>query len=85
MARNQFSYQKRQKELAKKKKREEKLARRQESKQDNADIPIEDQLPTVNQFGEVIAGRDRCSRRSAGPVAARSINRSAAGSDLSPA
>ncbi len=54
MARNQFSYQKRQKELAKKKKREEKLARRQESKQDNADIPIEDQLPTVNQFGEVI-------------------------------
>ena len=54
MARNQFSYQKRQKELAKKKKREEKLARRQESKQANADIPIEDQLPTVNQFGEVI-------------------------------
>jgi len=54
MARNQFSYQKRQKELAKKKKREEKLARRQESKQGNADIPIEDQLPTVNQFGEII-------------------------------
>ncbi len=54
MARNQFSYQKRQKELAKKKKREEKLARKLENKQAAADVPFEDTLPTVNQFGEVI-------------------------------
>jgi len=47
MARNQFSFQKRQKELAKKKKREEKLARKAERKQSN-------DIATVNEFGEVI-------------------------------
>ena len=49
MARSQFSYQKRQKELAKKKKREEKLARRQERK-----LAGGDGIATVNEFGEVI-------------------------------
>jgi len=49
MARSQFSYQKRQKELAKKKKREEKLARRQEKK-----LAGGDGIATVNEFGEVI-------------------------------
>lgn len=51
MARNQFNFQKRQKELEKKKKRAEKLARRQERK---ALGPTEDEIPTVNQFGEII-------------------------------
>ncbi len=51
MARNQFSFQKRQKELAKKKKREEKLARKQESKQNAAE---NDGIAVVNEFGEVI-------------------------------
>ena len=49
MARSQFSYQKRQKELAKKKKREEKLARRQERK-----LAGGDGIAVVNEFGEVI-------------------------------
>jgi hypothetical protein len=49
MARSQFSYQKRQKELAKKKKREEKQARRQERK-----LAGGDGIATVNEFGEVI-------------------------------
>jgi hypothetical protein len=51
MARNQFSFQKRQKELAKKKKREEKLARRLERKQDGVEGAG---IATVNEFGEVI-------------------------------
>ena len=51
MARNQFSFQKRQKELAKKKKREEKLARRLERKQNPSE---DDGIATVNEFGEVV-------------------------------
>ena len=51
MARNQFNFQKRQKELAKKKKREEKLARRQERKLEGGDGLV---LAKVNEFGEVI-------------------------------
>lgn len=50
MARTQFSFQKRQKELAKKKKKEEKLALRRERKLAGAD----DGIATVNEFGEVI-------------------------------
>jgi len=49
MARNQFSFQKRQKELAKKKKREEKLARKAERK-----LSGDDGIAVVNEFGEVI-------------------------------
>ncbi len=51
MARNQFSFQKRQKELAKKKKREEKRTLRAERKE--AGITTNG-IATVNEFGEVI-------------------------------
>ncbi len=52
MARSQFSFQKRQKELAKKKKKEEKLARKQERKETGAGKGPE--IAMVNEFGEVI-------------------------------
>ena len=51
MARNQFSFQKRQKELAKKKKREEKRALRAERKEAGITNNV---IATVNEFGEVI-------------------------------
>jgi len=52
MARSQFSFQKRQKELAKKKKKEEKLARKQERKDTGAGKGPD--IAMVNEFGEVI-------------------------------
>jgi len=51
MARSHFSFQKRQKELAKQKKREEKLARRAERKDTGGSGP---EIAVVNEFGEVI-------------------------------
>jgi hypothetical protein len=51
MARSQFSFQKRQKELAKKKKQEEKRARREARKEAGSSGP---EIATVNEFGEVI-------------------------------
>jgi len=52
MARNQFNFQKRRKEQEKKKKRAEKLARRRERKARGTSDA--DEIPTVNQFGEII-------------------------------
>ena len=51
MARNAFTWEKRQKELAKKKKKEEKRARRQERKDTGGGGP---EIAEVNEFGEVI-------------------------------
>lgn len=51
MARSPYTYEKRQKELAKKKKKEEKRARRQERKETDAKGP---EIAAVNEFGEVI-------------------------------
>ncbi|MEZ4387154.1 MAG: hypothetical protein R3D98_06175 [Candidatus Krumholzibacteriia bacterium] len=52
MARNQFSWEKRQKELLKKKKKEEKRSKRLERKQEG--ITVGGDIAEVNEFGEVI-------------------------------
>ncbi len=56
MARNQFSWEKRQKELLKKKKKEEKRSKRLERKQEG--ITVGGDIAQVNEFGEVIETDD---------------------------
>ncbi|MBD3220959.1 hypothetical protein GF314_06920 [bacterium] len=53
MARSPYTYEKRQKELAKKKKKEEKRARRQERKENEPESKGPE-IAQVNEFGEVI-------------------------------
>lgn len=56
MARSNFSWEKRQKELLKKKKREEKRSKRLERKAEG--ITIGGDIAQVNEFGEVIESED---------------------------
>ncbi len=45
MAKNKYTWEKRQKELAKKKKKEEKLKRKQAKKEGQSEIPLTEDLP----------------------------------------
>jgi hypothetical protein len=58
MARSPYTFEKRQKELAKKKKKEEKRARRQERKE-NESGSKGPEIAQVNEFGEVIEPEPR--------------------------